>query len=275
MKISAKKDKIKESLVFISRQTKISPQIGIILGSGLGDFADRLEDRIKISTKQIPHYPASTVEGHAGFLVFGTLHQKPLLAIQGRAHYYEGYDIAHVAYSVRLMSAMGIRLLIVTNAAGAVNPIFQPGDLMLITDQMNSMYRNPLRGPLSYGGEQFPDMSDPYNREFYPFVEKIAQCEGISLKKGVLLASMGPSYETAAEIRMIRKIGVDAVSMSTIPEVIVAKQEGMKIIGISCITNMATGITDKPLNHDEVRETAQKVHDKFIRLMSGIIREIK
>ena len=268
-------ESLEESLAYIRGKTRMVPQTAVILGSGLSGFADLLEDKIKVSTNRIPHYPASTVEGHPGVFVFGTLDDIPVLAVQGRTHFYEGYTITQVTYVVRILAALGIQLLIVTNAAGAVNSFFQPGDLMLITDHVNHMYRNPLRGPLPYGREQFPDMSDPYNSALHPFIEEIALQEGIILKKGILLASTGPSYETAAEIRMIRKIKADAVSMSTIPEVIEAKREGIKVIGISCITNKATGMTDRPLDHGEVTQIARTVTDKFIKLVSGIIHTLK
>ena len=272
---SESKKNLSESIAYIRQITSLSPKTGIILGSGLGEFADLLKDKIRISTKEIPHYPVSTVEGHAGFLVFGTLKKIPVIAVQGRTHFYEGYTLQQVTYSVRILAALGVQLLIVTNAAGAVNSSFRPGDLMLITDHVNHMYRNPLRGPDLFDGERFPDMSDPYMRGLQSDIEKIAVKEGIILKKGVLLASSGPSYETAAEIRMMKKLNADAVSMSTIPEIIVARQTGVKVIGISCITNMATGISDKPLDHEEVTDTARKVYDNFMRFVTGIIIGIK
>jgi len=266
---------LEDSLAYLLQKTKTVPRTGIILGSGLGEFADLLEDKIKLRTGEIPHYPVSTVAGHAGYFVFGILKDSPVLAVQGRTHFYEGYTIMQVTYVVRLLAALGIQLLIVTNAAGAVNTRLQPGDLMLITDQVNLMSDNPLRGPVLSGEQRFPDMSDPYSRELHPVIEKIALHEGIMLKKGTLLASTGPSYETAAEIRMMRSFKADAVSMSTIPEVIVARQEGLKVIGISCITNMATGITAGPLDHEEVTQTARTVQNKFIRFVTGIISGLK
>jgi purine-nucleoside phosphorylase len=266
---------LKESLQYIMERTEYKPLTAIILGSGLGAFAELLEKSDKISTASIPHYPASTVEGHAGFLVFGTLNEIPLLVVQGRTHFYEGYDISEVSYVVRLMSALGVRLLVVTNAAGAVNKNFRPGDLMLITDHINYMFRNPLRGQLQYGGDRFPDMSESYNREYFSLVDEVALENEIVIKHGVLFAETGPSYETAAEIKMISGFGADAVSMSTVPEVIVAKQAGLNVIGISCITNMATGISEKPLDHQEVTEIATLVREKFLKLLAGIINRIK
>jgi len=262
---------IKRSVEIIREKTAIEPELAIILGSGLGAFADRLKKKTKIPASQIPGLPVSTVAGHQGVLVFGEWEKIPLVALQGRTHYYEGYPLEKVTFAVRLFAALGIRLLIVTNAAGGVNPDFHPGDLMLITDQINLMFRNPLRGPLKYGGQRFPDMSQPYSGKYSELVLEVARERGISLKKGILYVSTGPCYETAAEVRMIRKIGADAASMSTVPEVVVARQMGVEVIGISCITNLATGLSSKPLNHKEVTETANLVQRTFLELISGII----
>jgi purine-nucleoside phosphorylase len=265
---------LNESLKYIRSRTDSKPKIGIILGSGLGVFADKLDSLQKISTSEIPHYPKSTVEGHAGNFVFGNWKNVPILAIQGRTHFYEGYPIEKVTYVVRIMAALGIKILMVTNASGAVNPDFSPGDLMLITDQINGMFRNPLIGPLKYGGDRFPDMSNPYTSEYFETIEKIAKEKKINLRRGTLYTSTGPTYETAAEVKMIRKLGGDIASMSTVPEVITANQAGLKVIGISCITNLATGIGQEPLSHSEVTETADKVREKFIQLVSGIIEQL-
>jgi purine-nucleoside phosphorylase len=263
-----------ESLKYITEKNVNNPKTAIILGSGLGSFANHLQNKKKIQTSSIPHYPASTVTGHAGFLVFGELQKIPVLAVQGRTHFYEGYDMRQITFVVRLLFALGIRLLIVTNAAGAVNEKLRPGDLMLIADHLNFMFQNPLRGPLDFGGVRFPDMSDVYSREYTPKVDQIALSMNIPLKHGVLCAVSGPSYETAAEIKMLRNWSVDAVSMSTVPEVIVARQAGIKVIGISCITNMASGISNMPLKHSEVTEMAAVVEKKFIKLVTGIITQI-
>ena len=267
-------NKLNESITYINSKTKIKPALGIILGSGLGVFADMLDSKVKISSSNIPHYPKSTVEGHAGNFVFGKWKNSPILAIQGRTHYYEGYSIEKVTYVVRIMAAMGVKALIVTNASGGINPNYLPGDLMLITDHINGMFRNPLIGPLKYGGERFPDMSNPYASEYFEMIEKIAKDKNITLHKGTLYTSTGPTYETAAEVRMIRDLGGDIASMSTVPEVIVANHAGLKVIGISCITNLATGIGSEPLSHAEVTETADKVREKFIQLVSGIVEQI-
>jgi len=267
-------EELNESLQFIRQQVDTCPRIGIILGSGLGVFADNLEEIQKIPTNTIPYYPKSTVEGHAGNLVFGSLFGIPVLAVQGRTHFYEGYPIEKVTYIIRIMAQLGIKILIVTNASGGINIKFKPGDLMLITDQINGMFRNPLIGSLKYGGPRFPDMSDPYAKEFFEIVNAVALKNEINLKRGTLYVSTGPTYETASEIKMISRLGGDAASMSTVPEVIAANQAGLKVIGISCITNMATGISSKPLSHEEVTETADKVRDKFLVLVSGIIKEL-
>ena len=265
---------LKEALEYIRSYTPAEPKAGIILGSGLGAFADTLDNKVKIPTAGIPHYPQSTVEGHEGFLVFGSYKGTPLLAVQGRTHYYEGYPIAEVTFVVRIMQALDINMLMVTNAAGGINPRFNPGDLMLITDQVNFLFNNPLIGTNEFGGLRFPDMSNAYSSEHFDSIEQLALKRDISLRRGVLWVSSGPSYETASEVKMIQKFGGDAASMSTVPEVIVAKQAGMDVIGISCITNYATGVSAQPLSHEEVTETAELVKDKFLSLVTGIIEEL-
>ena len=267
-------EKVKQAIDVIRTYTDLSPKAGIILGSGLGAFADTLDNKVKIPTEKIPFYPKSTVEGHQGFLVFGTHKGVPLLAVQGRTHYYEGYPIQDVTFVVRIMQALDIAVLMVTNAAGGINPRFVPGDLMLITDQVNFLFNNPLMGKQEYEGPRFPDMSDAYSREFFEPIETIALERNVALRRGVLWVSSGPSYETAAEVKMIQKFGGDAASMSTVPEVTVAKQAGMKVVGISCITNYATGISSDKLSHAEVTETAELVKEKFLALVSGIIEII-
>jgi purine-nucleoside phosphorylase len=265
---------LQQTYNYIKKSVSIHPRIAVILGSGLGSFADKLENSIKLSADAIPHYPESTVEGHQGYLVFGEWEGIPLLAVQGRTHYYEGYSMEKVTYVVRIMAALGIETLIVTNAAGGVNPDLKPGDLMLITDQINNMFQNPLRGPLRYSGPRFPDMSNPFSAQYFSLIEDIARDNQINLQRGVLYVSTGPSYETAAEVKMIAKLGGDAASMSTVPEVIVANQGNLKVIGISCITNFATGIGKSPLSHQEVTETAKLAQKKFLILISGIIKRL-
>ena len=265
---------VSEALQFINSFSPPKPKAAIILGSGLGDFADTLDNKIKIPTNQIPNYPESTVEGHQGFLVFGYHKNVPVLAVQGRTHYYEGYLIQKVTFVVRIMQAIGIKVLLVTNAAGGVNLRFNPGDLMLITDQVNFLFNNPLIGSNEYSGPRFPDMSYAYHPEYFDPIEQIALKRNIALKRGVLWVSTGPSYETGAEVKMIQKFGGDAASMSTVPEVIVAVQSGIKVMGISCITNYATGISPEKLSHDDVTQTANRVKEKFLQLVSGIIKDI-
>lgn len=269
-------EQLKESLAFVRTKTKAQPTIGIILGSGLGPFADALQNRTVIETASIPHYPRSTVEGHAGKLVFGELAGKNILALQGRVHAYEGYSLQQVTYPVQVMAEIGIKNLIVTNAAGGINRHFQPGDLMLIVDHINLMFDNPLMGLNDDRlGPRFPDMSAPYNLQLIELAEQIALELGIKLQKGVLAGLKGPTYETAAEIRMMQRLGADAGTMSTIPEVIAAVYRGLKVLGISCITNLATGMSDKKLSHDEVTEVAELVKDKFSKLITAIISKME
>lgn len=262
---------LNESIKFIREQTNQKPKIAIILGSGLGDFANTLKGIERIPTSQIPNYPKSTVEGHQGFLVFGKVGIVPILAVQGRTHFYEGYTINKIAYVVRLMALLGIKILFVTNAAGGVNRQFKPGELMIIVDHINFLFQNPLRGIVVPPEERFPDMYQNYDPELINLIERTGINLGISLKKGVLFVSSGPSYETAAEIRMAARLGGDAVSMSTVPEVLVARARGIRVAGISCITNMATGISQKPLKHAEVTEIANQVKDQFQILISEVI----
>ncbi|MCK5077167.1 MAG: purine-nucleoside phosphorylase [Calditrichia bacterium] len=262
------------ALTFVQNRIKIRPKACIILGSGLGAFADTLENKVKIPTSEIPHYPRSTVEGHKGFLVFGYHEKVPLMVVQGRTHFYEGYPIRDVTFVIRIANALGIKMLLVTNASGGVNPHFTPGDLMLITDQVNFLFNSPLMGDPEYGGLRFPDMSNAYSGEYFEQIEAIALKRGTVLKRGVLWVSPGPNYETAAEVKMIQKFGGDAASMSTVPEVIAAVHAGMKVIGISCVTNLATGISSERLSHKDVTITADIVKEKFLSLVRGIITEI-
>ena len=251
------------------------PEAALILGSGLGDFANELEPIAAVSTHEIPGYPVSTVPGHAGRIVLGTLHGKTLLAFQGRIHYYEGYSPREVVLPVQIAHSLGARRLMVTNASGGINRHFTPGDLMLITDHVNLMGINPLHGKNDDElGPRFPDMSAPYSPDWIDRTEKLALSMGIGLKRGVLMGLTGPSYETPAEIRMMSRLGADAACMATIPEVIFANYLGMEVLGISCITNLASGISPNPLNHEEVTEVAGQVKGLFTRLIRGIIREL-
>ena len=268
-------EQLQESLDFIKKKVKTFPSIGIILGSGLGTFADKLDHLTVINCKEIPHYPVSTVPGHEGLLYFGKLDNIDVLALKGRVHLYEGYSAHQVTYSVQIMAELGIKSLIVTNAAGGVNKNFSAGDLMLITDHINFTFSNPLIGlPVSTEDNRFVDMSEPYYPPYLELIEKISEDLNISIQKGVLFVSKGPCYETAAEVKMVKALGGDAVTMSTVPEVIMANQKGIRVSGISCITNMATGISDQKLDHKEVTVTANKIKNTFIKLISEIIKRI-
>jgi purine-nucleoside phosphorylase len=269
------KDELLEAYNFIRNYINQTPRIGIILGSGLGSFADHIDNRVAIPSELIPAYPVSTVEGHKGYLVFGSLNSIPILAVQGRTHYYEGYSIKRVTFIIRVMARIGIRILIVTNAAGGINPTFVPGDFMLITDHISKMFCNPLIGTVKYQDLRSSDMLDPYASKYHCLVEQAAMENNIPLRRGILLAIPGPSYETAAEVKMIARMGADASSMSTVPEVIMANHLGLDVIGISCITNMATGISKRPLSHSEVTETANCVSVNFLRLLTEIINKLK
>ena len=266
---------IREAASFISGKTSIRPEIGLILGSGLGVLADSIEDAVTIRYEDIPHFPVSTVEGHAGELLLGTLMGKPVLMMKGRFHMYEGYGPETVSFPVRVMKQLGIRTLVITNAAGGINASFTPGDLMLITDHINFMFKNPLIGPNDPEvGVRFPEMSEAYSRRLREIARKVGEKEGIPLQEGVYLGLLGPSYETPAEIRMLRTLGADAVGMSTVPETIAARHAGIEVLGISCISNMAAGMLDTPLSHQEVVETGERVKETFIKLVRGIIAEL-
>ncbi|WP_209811571.1 purine-nucleoside phosphorylase [Ammoniphilus resinae] len=268
-------DQINESANFIRSRYKDTPEIGLILGSGLGMLADEITESTKIPYQEIPNFPVSTVVGHKGQFVFGSLKGKKVAALQGRFHYYEGYPLSVVTFPVRVMAALGVKTLIVTNAAGGVNTDFQPGDLMLITDHLNLTSQNPLIGTNDQRlGERFPDMSNAYTKDLLAIAEKVAKEQGVETRHGVYAGLSGPSYETPAEIRMLRTLGADAVGMSTVPEVIVARHNGLGVLGISCISNMAAGILSQPLSHQEVMETAEKVREKFLTLVTGIIEKI-
>lgn len=250
-------------------------EIGVILGSGLGDYAQALEDAVRLPYAEIPGFPRSTVAGHAGMLCCGTLHGKRVMMMQGRFHYYEGYSMKDVTLPVRVMQRIGVKTLIVTNACGGINLSYAPGDLMLIADMFSLTGQNPLIGPnLDEFGPRFPDMSCAFDRELRALAHACAKEQGFSLQEGVYAQMTGPCYETPAEIRMLRTLGADAVGMSTVPEVIVARHGGMRVLGVSCITNMAAGILPQPLNHAEVTETANRVKDRFKGLLDAVIGQM-
>ena len=247
------------------------PEIDITLGSGLGDLAEQLTDAVQIPYGDIPHFPVSTVAGHKGQFVVGKLEGREVLCMQGRFHYYEGYDLKQVTLPVRVMKLLGIGTLIVTNAAGGINTGFRPGNLMLIEDHLNLTGENPLIGEnLEAFGERFFDMTVAYDREYRTLAENLAAELDIPLQKGVYAWLTGPNYETPAEIRYLRTIGADAVGMSTVPEVLVARHCGLRVCGISCITNLAAGMGEGLLSHEEVKETADRVKVDFIRLVTAL-----
>jgi purine-nucleoside phosphorylase len=257
-----------ETAAYLRQKNVVDVDTAVILGSGLGDFAEELAEPVILPYAEIPHFPVSTVAGHAGRLVCGKLGEKKILAMQGRFHFYEGYPMEEVVFPVRVMAMLGIRRLIVTNAAGGVNPDFHPGELMLITDHINFMGTNPLIGANDDQlGPRFPDMSHAYDEQGLALARRAAQQAGIPLREGVYAAFTGPSYETPAEIRMVRTWGADAVGMSTVPEVIAANHAGMRVTGLSCITNLAAGM-QKSLNHEEVMATSARVKDDFKRLLT-------
>ena len=248
------------------------PEIGLILGSGLGFFADdRIEVEGRLPYVEIEGFPVSTVPGHTGQFVYGWLHGKRVLCMQGRFHYYEGYSMAQLTLPIRLMHSVGIQTLIVTNAAGGINRDYTPGDFMLLSDHINFLGTNPLIGDRSEHGVRFPDMSAVYDPELRSQLKAWATTNGQDLKEGVYLAATGPSFETPAEIRAFAALGADAVGMSTVPEAIVARKLGLRVLGISCITNAAAGISNNPLSHEEVSETADRVRPEFAGLLEAAV----
>jgi purine-nucleoside phosphorylase len=248
------------------------PATAVVLGSGLGDFADGLAGAVRIPYAEIPGWPAATVVGHAGALVFGRVADVPVLALAGRAHYYEGHPMSVVTFPTRVLGRLGVRHLIITNAAGGINTRFASGVLMVIDDHINAMGTNPLMGPNDERfGARFPDMSYVYSPRLRALADEAARESGVSVEHGIYIGVHGPSYETPAEIRAFRTLGADAVGMSTVPEAIVARQMGIEVLGVSCITNMAAGVLPEPLVHDEVMATARRVRGGFVALLEGII----
>lgn len=266
---------MKETLDYIQTYTDdFKPEIGIVLGSGLGDLADTYCE-FAIPYDKIPGFAKSTVKGHKGQLVFAQINKRNVVMMQGRNHFYEGHSMQDVTYPIKVMKKLGVKTVIITNAAGAINKSFRPGDLMVITDHINLMGTNPLIGPNDPDlGVRFPDMSEVYNKNLIKIIDAAGRLLKIDLKHGVYVATTGPSYETPAEIKMARFMGGDAAGMSTVPEAIVANYCGMKVIGISCISNFATGISSKKLSHEEVIETTEKVKAKFKELVLLLLKNI-
>ncbi|WP_392560831.1 purine-nucleoside phosphorylase [Orbus sturtevantii] len=263
---------IQSAVNYIQKLTNKKPTVGIILGSGLGAFADTLQNAVHIDYDDIPYFAKSAAVGHANELVIGDIAGKTVVAMKGRFHYYEGFSLDQVTFPVRVMKMLGIEKLIITNACGAVNTNFKPGDLMLITDHINLTANNPLMGPNnSELGVRFLDVSEVYSKKLRRIVLDAAEKLDITLQQGVYAWWTGPTYETPAEIRMIRTLGADAVGMSTVPEALIARHSGIETVGISCLTNMACGILDQPLSHDEVIETAARVKSTFLKLITEII----
>lgn len=277
-----------EAAEFISSRYPRGPKIAVVLGSGLGAFADELENSVRIPYEEIPHFVRSTVEGHAGQLVLGEIDDIPIAVQQGRFHYYEGYEMQQVMFPARVFGRMGAETLVLTNAAGSLKPVLSPGSLMLITDHINMMGVNPLRGPNDERfGPRFPDMTQVYDRELQEIANSAANAianerfeSGADperhdfLHRGVYCALSGPTYETPTEIRLYRALGADAVGMSTVPEAIAARHQGMRVLGISCITNFGAGMLDQPIDHAEVMETGARVAETFKELLRRIIRAI-
>jgi purine-nucleoside phosphorylase len=262
-------EKVHEALTALKRHIDHQPKIGIILGSGLGALADGLQNAVSVRFEDIPNFPVSSVDGHRGEVVCGYLCGANLFILSGRVHYYEGYSMRQVVFPVRVMAAFDVKTVIIANAVGAVNETYKPGDIVAISDHINLMGDNPLRG-----SSDFVDLTEAYSSELRNLAQKIADKLGITLQSGVYMAYSGPSYETPAEIRAMRSMGADIVGMSTVPEVIMANSLGMKVLGLSMVTNMAAGMSGKPLSHQEVIETSKNESEKFNALVKGIIEQL-
>ncbi len=267
--------KLKTCLASVREKIDFKPEIGLILGSGLGDYAEQINIVDTIEYTDIEGFPVSTVAGHKGRFVFGYIGEKPVVIMQGRVHYYEGYPMSDVVLPTRLMGMMGVKTLILTNAAGGINTDFQPGDFMMLTDHITTAVPSPLIGPnLEELGPRFPDMSEVYSKRLREVIKKSAETCGIFIREGVYVQLTGPNYETPAEIRMCRAWGGDAVGMSTACEAMAARHMGLEVCGISCITNMAAGILEQKLDHKEVQETADKVSVEFKKLITKIVESL-
>ena len=271
----ARYDAVAEAAQVVQSRIGEIPNVAIVLGSGLGSFAHALADAVVVPYATIPHWPASKIVGHAGELVAGTVGGRRVIALSGRAHVYEGHAMEVATFATRVLGLLGVKSLILTNAAGGINTSFSQGALMLIRDHINLMGTNPLVGPNDERfGPRFPDMTEAYSPRLRKAAREAAAAAGIKLEEGVYIAVVGPSYETPAEIRAFRVMGADAVGMSTVPETIVARHMGMEVAGISCITNMAAGVLDQPLVHDEVMATAARVRDQFIAVLTGLVARV-
>ena len=268
-------DRVERTAAWLTERTAGVPDVAVVLGSGLGDFAETLDAATVFPYAEIPNWPTSAVVGHAGKLVVGTLQGRRVAALSGRVHFYEGHDLRTVTFATRAVARLGVRTLILTNAAGGINLSFKPGTLMVMDDHINLLGSNPLIGPNDDRfGPRFPDMTMVYAKRLRDLADEAAARRGVRLAHGVYAALHGPSYETPAEIRYLRTIGADAVGMSTVPEAIVARHMGLEVLGISCITNPAAGVLPKPLVHDEVMEVARRVRGEFASLLEGIIERL-
>ena len=261
--------RVRLAAAFVAARLPVRPQVGVVLGSGLGAFADQLSAGTRIPYAEIPDMPRSSVVGHAGNFCAGSLSGVPVACLQGRAHVYEGHSHARSAFGVRLLAELGCKVVLLTNAAGGIHSSFQPGDLMLITDHLNLMGDNPLCGPNYGDGPRFPDLSRAYDSGVQELARAAARASNVILREGVYAAMLGPSYETPAEIRMLRTLGADAVGMSTVPEVIALRQIGVRVGAMSCITNLAAGISEQLLDHSEVEATARRSRDAFSAVLTG------
>jgi purine-nucleoside phosphorylase len=267
--------KIRDAVEFIQSHTKIQPQIGLILGSGLGPIADHVTEAVTISYSQIPHFQNPSIEGHAGKMILGKMNGTPVVLLQGRFHLYEGHAMEDVVFPTRAICGLGIHTLILTNAAGGINTRFRPGDLMLIEDHLNLMGDNPLKGPnLSQLGPRFPDLTEAYHRGCLEIFKQTAKELEISVQAGTYAGLLGPTYETPAEVRMLRTLGADAVGMSTVPESIAANHLGVRVTGLSCITNLAAGLSPHKLSHQEVIETSHLAADQMKNLILAVLPKL-
>ena len=268
-------DQVNEAVDALRQRLTTVPDVAIVLGSGLGAFADRLEGRTAVPYETIPHWPASGVIGHAGTLVAGRASGRPVVVLAGRAHFYEGHSMATITFGTRVLARLGVRTLVLTNAAGGINTSFTPGTLMAIDDHINLMGTNPLVGPNDDRfGVRFPDMTEVYSRRLRALADEAATRAGVPIRHGVYVGLHGPSYETPAEIRFLRTIGADAVGMSTVSEAIVARHMGLEVLGISCITNPAAGVLPQPLDHNEVMEVARRVSGQFMALLEAVLASL-
>lgn len=266
-------EKLQHCVQCVREKVDFVPSVALILGSGLGDFADNIQVAAELPYSEIEGFPVSTVPGHAGRFIFGYLGEVPIVCMKGRIHFYEGYDMEDVVLPVRLMKLLGAQILFLTNASGGVNPAFQAGDLMLLTDQISTFVKNPLIGPnIEELGTRFPDMTVIYDKELREIIKKAAEDTGTLLREGVYIQFTGPSFESAAEVRMARALGADAVGMSTAVEAIAARHMGMRVCGVSCVCNLAAGMTENPLTHEEVQAAAAKAARRFTELVKESIR---